>query len=56
MTGTCRTVYGNYGGRNHHKHNRHKLHNLPVLKRAQIVCLRLRRRVWLGGGVELHNS
>ena len=31
---TRRTVYGNYGGRNHHKHNPHKLHDLPVLKRV----------------------
>ena len=33
-SGTRRTVYGNYGGRNHHKHNPHKLHDLRVLKRV----------------------
>ena len=27
------TVYGDYGGRNHHKHHPHKFHDLPVLKR-----------------------
>ena len=27
-SGTRRTVYGNYGGPNHHKHNPHKLHDL----------------------------
>ena len=31
-SGTRRTLYGNYGGTNHHKHNPHKLHDLPVLK------------------------
>ena len=32
-SGTRRSFYGTYGGRNHHKHNPHKLHDLPVLKR-----------------------
>ena len=33
-SGSRRTVYGNYGGANHHKHNPQKLHDLPVLKRV----------------------
>ena len=36
-SGTCRTAYGNYGGRKHSKHNPHKLHDLPVLKRVPPV-------------------
>ena len=50
-----RTVYGNYGGRNHHKHNPHKLHDLPVLKRiADRVLVTAKKSVvgwgvWLGG-------
>ena len=33
-SGTRHTLYGNYGGANHHKQNPHKLHSLPVLKRV----------------------
>ena len=36
-SGTRRTVYGNYGGPNHHKHNPHQLHNLPVLKSLRVA-------------------
>ena len=47
-SGTRRTLYGNYGGANHHKHNPHKLHDLQSSKGWQIVCWRRRRRLWWG--------
>ena len=49
-SGTRRTVYGNYGGRNHHKHNPHKLHDLPILK-AERVPETAKNSVVGGGGV-----
>ena len=55
--GTRRTVYGNYGGPNHHKHNPHKLHNLPVLKRVTDRVLETAKKSVVGGGwVELPHS
>ena len=50
-SGTRRTVYGNYGGRNHHKHNPHKLHNLPVLKRVADRVLETGKKSVVVGGV-----
>ena len=47
-SGTRRTLYGKYGGANHHKHKPHKLHDLPVLKRVADRCWRRRRRLWWG--------
>ena len=47
--GTCRTVYGNYGGRNHHKHNPLKLHDLPVLKRIADCVLETAKKSVVGG-------
>ena len=48
-SGTRRTVYGNYGSRNHHKHNPHKLHNLPVLKRVADRVLETLKKSVVGG-------
>ena len=45
-----RTVYGNYGGRNHHKHNPHKLHDVPVLKRIADCVLETAKKSVAGGG------
>ena len=50
-SGTCRTVYGNNGGRNHHKHNPNKLHDLPVLKRVAGRVLETAKKSVVGGGV-----
>ena len=47
--GTRRTVYGNYGGRNHLKHNPHKLHDLPVLKRVAYRVLETAKKSVVGG-------
>ena len=47
--GTRRTVYGNYGGRNHHKHNPHKLHDLPVLKGVEDRVLETAKKSVVGG-------
>ena len=56
-SGTRRTVYGNYGGRNHHKQNPHKLHDLPVLKRVAERVLETAKKSVVGlGWVELHHS
>ena len=44
VSGTRRTMYGNYGGRNHHKQKPHKLHNLPVLKRVAGCVLQVARK------------
>ena len=50
-SGTRRTLYGNYGGANHHKHNPHKLHDLPVLKRvAERVLETAKKSVVAGVG------
>ena len=46
---TRRTVYGNYGGRNHHKHNPHKLHDLPFLKRVAERVLETAKKSVLAG-------
>ena len=46
---TRRTVYGNYGGPNHHKHNPHKLHDLPVLKRVADRVLETAKKSVVGG-------
>ena len=57
-SGTRRTLYGNYGGADHHKHNPHKLHDLPVLKRvADRVLETAKKTVHHGGGgrMELHH-
>ena len=52
---TRRTVYGNYGGANHHKHNPRKLHNLPVLKRDADRMLETAKKSVVGWGwVEMH--
>ena len=47
--GTRRTVYGNYGGANHHKHNPHKLHDLPLLKRVADPVLETAKKSVVGG-------
>ena len=47
--GTRRTVYGNYGGRNHHKHNPNKLHDVPVLKRVAECVLETAKKSVVGG-------
>ena len=47
--GTRRTLYGNYGGANHHKHNPHKLHDLPVLKRVADRVLETAKKTVVGG-------
>ena len=46
---TRRTLYGNYGGANHHKHNPHKLHDLPVLKRVADRVLETAKKTVVGG-------
>ena len=46
---THRTLYGNYGGANHHKHNPHKLHDLPVLKRVTERVLETAKNNVVGG-------
>ena len=51
-SGARPTVYGDYGGRNHHKHNPHKLHDLPVLKRVADRVLDTAKKGG-GGWVEL---
>ena len=48
-SGTRRTLYGNYGGANHHKHNPHKLHDLPVLKRVADRVLETAKKTVVGG-------
>ena len=48
-SGTRRTLYGNYGGANHHKHNPHKLHDLPVLKRVADRVLETAKKTMVGG-------
>ena len=48
-SGTRRTVYGNYGGANHHKHNPHKLHDLPLLKRVVDRVLETTKKSVVGG-------
>ena len=48
-SGTRRTLYGNYGGANHHKHNPHKLHDLPVLKRVADCVLETAKKTVVGG-------
>ena len=48
-SGTRRTVYGYYGGCNHHKHNPHKLHDLPVLKRIADRVLETAKKSVVGG-------
>ena len=54
---TRHTVYGNYGGANHHKHNPHKLHDLPVLQRIANHVLETAKKSVVGRGwVELHHS
>ena len=49
-SGTRRTLYGNYGGANHHKHNPHKLHDLPILKRVAERVLETAKKSVVGGG------
>ena len=48
-SGTRRTLYGNYGGANHHKHNPHRLHDLPVLKRVADRVLETAKKTVVGG-------
>ena len=48
-SGTRRTMYGNYGGANHHRHNPHKLHDLPVLKRVADRVLETAKKTVVGG-------
>ena len=48
-SGTRRTLYGNYGGANHHKHNPHKLHDLPLLKRVADRVLETAKKTVVGG-------
>ena len=48
-SGTRRTLYGNYGGANHHKHNPHKLHDLLVLKRVADRVLETAKKTVVGG-------
>ena len=48
-SGTRRTLYGNYGGANHHKNNPHKLHDLPVLKRVADRVLEMAKKTVAGG-------
>ena len=48
-SGTRRTLYGNYGGANHHRHNPHKLHDLPVLKRVADRVLETAKKTVVGG-------
>ena len=48
-SGTRRTLYGKYGGANHHKHNPHKLHDLPVLKRVADRLLETVKKTVVGG-------
>ena len=48
-SGTRRTLYGNYGGANHHKHNPHKLHDLPVLERVADRVLETAKKTVVGG-------
>ena len=48
-SGTRRTLYGNYGGADHHKHNPHKLHDLPVLKRVADRVLETAKKTVVGG-------
>ena len=58
-SGNRRTVYDNYGARNHHKHNPHKLQDVPVLKRIadRVLETATKSVVWGGGGwVELYHS
>ena len=52
IVGTRRTLYGNYGGANHHKHNPHKLHDLPVLKRVADRVLEAAKKTVVGGVLE----
>ena len=47
-SGTRRTLYGNYGGVNHHKHNPHKLHDLPVLKKMADRVLETAKKTVVG--------
>ena len=48
-SGTCRTLYGKYGGDNHQKHNPHKLHDLPVLKRVADRVPETAKKTVVGG-------
>ena len=48
-SGTRRTLYGNYGGADHHKHNPYKLHDLPVLKRVADRVLETAKKTVVGG-------
>ena len=48
-SGTRRSVYGNFGGPNHHKHNPHKLHDLTVLKRVADRVLETAKKSVVGG-------
>ena len=48
-SGTRRTLYGNYGGANHHKHNPHKVHVLPVLKRVADRVIENAKKSVVGG-------
>ena len=48
-SGTRRTVYGNYGGRNHRKHNPHNLRHLPVRKRIAHCVLETAKKSVVGG-------
>ena len=48
-SGTHRTLYGNYGGANHHKHNPHKLHDLPALRRVADRVLETAKKTVVGG-------
>ena len=48
-SGTRRTLYGNYGGANHHRHNPHKLHDMPVLKRVADRVLETAKKTVVGG-------
>ena len=47
--GTSCTVYGNYGGPNHHKHNPHNLQELPVLRRIADRGLETAKKSVVGG-------
>ena len=48
-SGTRRTLYGTYGGANHHKHNPHKLHDLLVLQRVADHVLETGKKSVVGG-------
>ena len=50
-SGTRHTLYGNYGGANHHKYNPHKLHDVPVLKRVADRVLETAKKSVVWGGL-----